>query len=95
MSSVMFINVCWMLLNFQQSISFFTEKRTITYRGARLSRGSLLASRTRWSNHSLLSRRTSGTRITTETARSILTSWTRGARGSNNTLRGEDYRRVC
>lgn len=68
-------------------------KRAITYRGARLSTGSLLSSKTSWSNHSRLSRRTSGTSITTRTTRSIFTRGTSGARGSNNTLRGEEKER--
>lgn len=59
----------------------------ITHSGTGLSRGSLLSRYTRWSNHSLLTRRTSRTRVTTGTTGAILARGTSKTWRSNYTLK--------
>lgn len=62
----------------------------VTYSRTSFSRRSLLSMYTRWSGHTLLSRWTNGTSVSTESTRTIFTNGTGRARGSNNTLRRQD-----
>lgn len=73
----------------QYSCKIFSVPKVFstTYSGTRFSRRSLVSLWTRWSDHTLLSRWTSGTTISTESTRTILTSGTSGSRGPNNTLK--------